>query len=226
MEEEWIKQKECAWARLWEDLEIGYLDTDIVEVLLEIFARPKSFPKSSCSGRIAILDTEYPWTKKETMIVYKKHKPTRLEEIIEVLKRPFSSRLWLSLQGPIYHVYVADLEEAGRILSIAHRAGFKHSGIMVMKNYPMLELRTGIRLDVLVADREKIFLSKSELGIIVNIVNKGLVEAKNRNNRLLKELRLNRPKILWEKAREAIEMYKSNRVYPEYFLEESKRICP
>ncbi len=224
--EEWVRQKECAWARLWEDLEIGYLDTDIIEVLLEIFARPKSFPKSSCSGRIAVLDTEYPWAKRETMIVYKKHRPVKLEELIEVLKRPFSRRLWISLQGPIYHVYVADLEEAGKVLSIAQRAGFKHSGIMVMKDYPMLELRTGVRLDVLVADRDKLLVSENELTIITSIVNQGLEDAKNRNNRLLRELRLNRPGVLWEKAEEAIEMYKSNRINPEHFLEESKKVCP
>ncbi|BEP17124.1 hypothetical protein PYJP_04760 [Pyrofollis japonicus] len=199
---DWNQEKLEAWQRLWEDLEIGYLDTDILDVLVEFFLRPKAFTKSSCSGRITVIDADYPWSKEETATIFKKHEPVKSVEIERLLKVPRSTRLWLSVQGPIYHVYVRDFEEAKVILEAAREAGFKHSGIMVL-GYPMLvELRTGVRADILLADKQEVLIKEERIEDIVSIANDVLAQAKERNRRLLRALRERRPQELWQPARE------------------------
>ncbi len=185
---------------MWEDLHIGYLDEDIVDVLVEIFLRPGLFPKSSCSGRITLIDSNYPWLKEETMTVFKKHTSINLEEVEMILRQRRASRLWLSVQGPIYHVHARTLEDAQELLAAARDAGFKHSGILVLKKYPLVELRTGIRGDFLLATRDKILVSKEALRDIVAVANEILEKAKERNRRLLESLRHRRPQSLWPPA--------------------------
>jgi len=199
----WEEMKLEAWNRLWEDLHIGYLDEDILDLLIEFFLRPRSFTKSSCSGRITVIDSRFPWAKDNSMTVFKKHGPVSMEDIEAVLSRPYARRLWLSVQGPIYHVYVADMEEALEVLRAAREAGFKHSGIMVAGEPMLLELRTGIRGDILLAERGTgPLLSGKGLEAAVKVANEVLAAAKERNRRLLEALRRRRPRELWKPAAE------------------------
>ena len=200
---EWEEEKQKAWQRLWEDLHIGYLDEDILDVLIEIFMRPHSFPKSSCSGRITLIDSNYPWAKEETMTIFKKHGPVDLEEIEAIYDKPVANRLWLSVQGPIYHIDVYSLEEAKTILAAAREAGFKHSGIMVISRHPLVELRTGIRGDILLkTEKGEKLLGRNGLQEAVRVANEILLRAKERNRRLLAAPRRRRPPQPWRPAAE------------------------
>ncbi len=194
----WAERKLEAWRRLWEDLEIGYLDLDIVDILVELFLRPKSFTTSSCSGRIVLMDAEYPWEKDETMIVFKKHEPVALEEILGAADKPIARRLWLSVQGPIIHVEALDIEEAFTVLEAARRAGFKHSGILASTRKGVLvELRTGIRVNIPLREPDSWLVSRDSLQRIVALSNRALREAKERLERLRGELRRIRPAEPW-----------------------------
>jgi tRNA wybutosine-synthesizing protein 3 len=202
----WEDAKLRAWTRLWEDLEIGYLDTDILEVLLELFARPKAYPVSSCSGRVVIVDSEYPWERNDTNLIFKKHGPVSLDEVLEVIEKPFLYRLWLNVQGPIYHVYVADLDEGFNLLEVARQAGFKHSGILSCSGTGcVVELRTGVRMSVLIADSKGFKLTRDQASHVVGVANEILRVAKSRNNALLLALRSSRPSSLWTPAVKALE---------------------
>ena len=135
------------------------------------------------------------------MTVFKKHEPITVEEGKAILGRPCCTRLWLSVQGPIYHVYAYDLEEARILLEAAREAGFKHSGILVPSEHPLVELRTGIRADILLADGNTVIVEGDEkLQHTVSVVNEVLMQAKKRNERLLQALRKRRPARLWEPA--------------------------
>ena len=186
----WKKEKEEAYKRLWEDLEIGYLDEDLLEILLEFFKRPESYTKSSCSGRITLLDGPLPWERRESTIIFKKHSPITVDEIESLLDQPVLYRLWLVATGPIIHVITLTGREARRILRIAGRAGFKHSGIMsISKKGFIVELRTGIRLAVLLKTPRGLVVSREGLGEAVRAANEALIKGKERLNRLLAELR-------------------------------------
>ena len=186
----WRKEKEESYKRLWEDLEIGYLDEDLLEILLEFFKRPESFTKSSCSGRITLLDGPLPWERRESTIIFKKHSPITVDEIESLLDQPVLYRLWLVATGPIIHVITLTGREARRILRIAGKAGFKHSGIMsISKKGFIVELRTGIRLAVLLKTPRGLVVSREGLEEAVRAANEALMKGKERLNRLLAELR-------------------------------------
>ncbi len=189
----WIKGKEEAYKRLWEDLEIGYLDEDLLDILLEFFKRPESFTKSSCSGRITLLDGPLPWERKESTIIFKKHSTITIKEIESLLKQPVVYRLWLVATGPIIHVITLSGREARKILVIASKAGFKHSGIIsISKKGFLVELRTGIRLAVLLKTRSGLVVTREGLDEAIIAANEALMKGKERLRRLLVELRRNR----------------------------------
>jgi len=198
----WDEEKLKAWRRMWEDLHIGYLDEDILDVLVEIFMHPGFYPKSSCSGRITVVDSNYPWAKEDTMTVFKKHGPISVEEVRAVMGKRFAHRLWLSVQGPIYHVYTRSLRDAEELLAAAREAGFKHSGVLVLGEHPLVELRTGVRGDFLLATREASVAAGSALAELVAVANDILRKAKERNRRLLDALRRRRPRQPWSPAAE------------------------
>ncbi len=188
----WTREKEEAYKRLWEDLEIGYLDEDLLDVLLEFFKRPESFTKSSCSGRITLLDGPLPWERRESTIIFKKHSIISLKEIEPLLHKSVVYRLWLVATGPIIHVITLTGREARRILKIAGKAGFKHSGIMsISKKGFIVELRTGIRLAVLLKTRRGLVATGDGLEEAIKAANEALVKGKERLRRLLVELRKN-----------------------------------
>mgnify|MGYP000135472794 CR=1 FL=1 len=186
----WRKRREEAYKRLWEDLEIGYLDEDLLDILLEFFKRPESYTTSSCSGRIVVVDSRMPWERRDATIIFKKHAPISLDEIKGLLKQPVLYRLWLVASGPIIHVVTLTAKEALKVLRIAREAGFKHSGVMSAsrKGY-LVELRTGIRLAVLLKTPNGLVVNEQGLNEAIKAVNEALIEGKKRLNRLLKALR-------------------------------------
>ena len=186
----WLKRKEEAYAKLKEDLEIGYLDEDIIDVLEEIFKRNEAFTVSSCSGRIAIVDSQYPWERKDSTVLFKKHQPIALSEIIDIINQPAVSAMWLVVVGPIIHVSTLTLREAFRILKIAREAGFKHSGILSASRKGItVELRTGIRLAVLLKVKNELVINYEKLEEIIGIANKALMLGKVRLKKLLEVLK-------------------------------------
>lgn len=196
----WRERKIEFWNRLWEDLEIGYLDEDLLPILIEFNMRPKSYTISSCSGRIILSDSEKPWSREETNIVFKKHEPITIDELINVTYKPITKRLWLIVSGPILHISTLDLDEALSILKIARLAGFKHSGILSINKMKgiIVELQTGIRFTQLIKVKNTSLISQSQASILVDIANEILLDGKQALFKLYRELYGNRPKNLDE----------------------------
>ena len=185
--ERWEEAKEKAWERLEEDLEIGYLDEDIYDILKMFFQLPYAFTKSSCSGRITAVDAKYPWSRDGT-IIFKVHRPITLDELHKVLKKPVRQRLWMNVQGPIIHVMAKDLNSAFEVLRLAREAGFKHSGILVANEEGWLvELTTGVRANLLLKDKDKELMIVDESTL--NAINDVLLQGKRRLDALREVLR-------------------------------------
>jgi len=185
----WLKKKEELRRRLLEDLHIGYLDRDILDILLMFFRRKESFTISSCSGRVVVVDAPLPWVRKESTIIFKKHEKIDVSELEGLLKQDAIYTLWLVVVGPIIHVSTASLREALSILRIARKAGMKHSGILSLSRKGVIvELRTGIKLAIPLKQGRKVLVSIEGLNEIVSLVNKALMEGKERLNKLRKLL--------------------------------------
>lgn len=179
----WTKRKEMMFKRMLEDLHIGYLDEDISDLLLEIFKRENAFTISSCSGRIVFVDTQLPWMRKTSTVIFKKHKPITFEELLEVLNKPILSRLWVIVTGPILHISTTTLKEARILISASRVAGFKHSGVISFRRDGIvLELKSGIGFTCAVKSGDKVLVNPT--ADLVNICNEVLMSGKDRLRRL------------------------------------------
>ena len=164
-----------------EDIEIGYVDEDILRLLFLFFELPYAFTKSSCSGRITAVDAKFPWSRDGT-IVFKVHRPITEDEFFRIISKPVKERLWLNVQGPIIHVVAKDMEAAKKILELARKAGFKHSGILVPDEHPLIELTTGVRANLLIKVKDRLVIEPSPE--VVETVNEVLLEGKKRLRKL------------------------------------------
>ncbi|MEM2512199.1 MAG: hypothetical protein QXX61_03585 [Ignisphaera sp.] len=181
----WLKRREEAYRRFLEDIEIGYADKDIVDFIKHIFAKEKIFTTSSCSGRITIVDALYPWLREESYIVFKKHEPVSVDEIIVVIQQQPLHRLWLISSGPIVHFVAVNLDTAYRILQIARESGFKHSGIISMSiDGIVVEIISGTWTSFLLRDGDVWFTNNIDK--IVAVANEVLIEGKKRLEKLFK----------------------------------------
>ena len=181
----WLKRKEELRERLLSDLHIGYLDRDILDILLMFFKRGESFTISSCSGRIVVVDAPLPWVRRESTVVFKKHEPVVVSELEDVLRQDAIYVLWLVVTGPIIHISTASLREAVKVLRIAREAGMKHSGILSLsKKGIVVELKTGVRIAAPLKQKNNLLVSSDKLSELVDIANKALLEGKKRLEKL------------------------------------------
>lgn len=182
----WSERRQRMFRRMLEDVEVGYLDPDIYNLLLLLFGRQESFPVSSCSGRITLVDAPMPWHRRGSTVIFKKHAAVEKTEIEPILSQPPLSRFWLVVTGPILHISALTLREASTLLKIARRAGMKHSGVLsISKRSIYLELKTGVRLTILLKSGS---YEHEHLAEVVRVANEALAEGKSRLKRLYEEL--------------------------------------
>jgi tRNA wybutosine-synthesizing protein 3 len=184
----WSKKKEFMLRRLLEDRDIGYLDEELYDILIEFFRREGTFTISSCSGRVVFIDTQMPWVRKGSTIIFKKHKPVTVEECLDIINKPILHNLWMIVTGPIIHASTASLREARLITSIARTAGFKHSGIIsIRRDGIIIELKSGVGVTQIIKSGNTILVNIDRISELVEICNKVLLKGKERLYRL-KEL--------------------------------------
>ncbi|BBD71730.1 hypothetical protein HS1genome_0119 [Sulfodiicoccus acidiphilus] len=170
-------KKEKAYQRIFKDREIGYLDPDILPTLQAFFSWPNLFTKSSCSGRITVIDAHMPWDRKNSTVVFKDHLGITSNQLDAVVEKGALRKLWLIVQGPIFHVYAKTLDDVWKLLQVSRSVGFKHSGLLTKNsNGYLVEVRSGVRMDHLLYDRSPL----SEFGPVVSVANEVLKRGKER----------------------------------------------
>lgn len=187
----WEELRRKALSRIYHDKEIGYLDPDILDFLMAFYKFSENvFTQSSCSGRITIVDSEMPWDRKNSSVIFKNHLGITTEDVIDIINKGQVRRLWLIVQGPILHLYARDINTAWNILRIARSAGFKHSGILTSNSKGILvELRTGIRMVHLLRSSNDEKIEYQRIDSLVSVANEVLRRGKQKMN-LLKDLLL------------------------------------
>lgn len=186
----WRSRKELMWKRIWEDLEIGYLDRDLLPLLILVNMDIELYTTSSCSGRITVMDSEYPWTRDETSVVFKSHVPITSRELNFIYRLKPHKKIWITVTGPIIHIYSLTAKKAVRVLEVARKTGFKHSGIMHISKTRgiFLELVTGIYVSQLIRTVDSILVEPIKLDVLVELLNSTLLEGKKRLQKLYVEL--------------------------------------
>lgn len=188
--EEWRSRKRLFWEKMWTDLGIGYLDRDLLPLLILVNKDSELYTTSSCSGRITVMDSSYPWSREETGIVFKSHIPVEAKELEFIYNLKPLKNVWINVTGPIIHLYALNLNKALTILKASRKLGFKHSGILNVnkKRGILLELVTGIYISQLARCGDQIIIDKHDLDTLVGMANRSLIEGKLRLHNLYVEL--------------------------------------
>jgi len=184
-DELWSRWRNEAYRRFVEDIEIGYVDPDIVPLIKLIFSKRSIFSISSCSGRVVAVDTTYPWVREDASIIFKKHSPLTLNELISIINTPIRYRCWIIVSGPILHIVAKSLESATKVLNLARSCGFKHSGIISLRRDGIvLELISGTWTSFLVKELDTVLIDLKHAEKLLKTVNEILEEGKRRLQRL------------------------------------------
>ena len=196
--EKWSLRKKHFWSRMWEDYEIGYLDRDLVPLLVLLNRDRDIYTTSSCSGRIVVVDGPVPWIREETSVVFKSHIPVTRLEVDFVFKKTPHQSYWLIVTGPIIHLSTASLRKALDILRKARTAGFKHSGIIHISHARgiFVELVTGVYAAQLLRTQSTSLISELEVEELLATFNNALIEGKKRLQKLYEILRAQLPENL------------------------------
>ena len=196
----WRREKLAFWKRLREDLEIGYLDRELLPLILLINMDAELYSTSSCSGRLIVMDAETPWSREETSTIFKSHVPVKPGDLEFMYTLRHSKNLWLIVSGPIIHISALKAKRAMEVLRIARSSGFKHSGIMHVSTTKgfFVELVTGIHVAQLIKTRDRVVVPKEELDVLVELFNRFLLECKHRLQKLYLSLKSILPKVVDE----------------------------
>lgn len=163
----------------------GTIDKDILPLINRINNSKNYCTTSSCSGRIVLLVEPKSGLKKDVRFLYETHKSTKTKAIKQALKKLPNESVWFRFEPLILHVACSSQEAAQRLLSISQRI-FKHSGIMTLKNIPILEIRGSEFLEVPIASNGKLIISESYIKILTTEANKKHKKNKERINRFTK----------------------------------------
>jgi tRNA wybutosine-synthesizing protein 3 len=184
--EKWSLRKKYFWRRVWEDYEIGYLDRDLIPLIVLLNMDRDVYTTSSCSGRIVVVDGVVPWIREEASVVFKSHTPATLSDVDFMYRTAPHKSYWLVVTGPILHFSTTSIKKAVGLLKKARTAGFKHSGIIHTSSTRgvFVELVTGIYMTQMIKTRELSIVSQRDIEEVLNIFNKALIEGKQRLQRL------------------------------------------
>jgi len=177
----WRAEREKAYNRMARDQYIGYLDHEIRGLLEDIFSIEGYYPTSSCSGRIIAIDSPYPWRRRDSYLVMKKHSEISGNEVKKLAETPVITTLWLIASGPIIHIMARTPGHAMRLLRIAREAGFKHSGLLASsKRGYLVELVTGIWVAIPIKIQSIVLIDLNRAEEVAGIANRSLAEGRQR----------------------------------------------
>ena len=121
------KRRELFNLRLLEDIKLGRVDEDIIDILLMFNNIEEYYTTSSCSGRITIHKGKVYEDKRKHVVLFKMHELSKENELsdclIEVLRE--HRFVWLKVSGFIIHVITNCLENAIALAKLVRRCGMK-----------------------------------------------------------------------------------------------------
>lgn len=117
----------------------GSIDTPIKPLIEVINSFSEYCTTSSCSGRVTIFVERSSDKKNEMKFLFASHAQITSQQVATVMKDS-SANLWLRFEPLIIHVACSSLEAAARLLSLS-RQQCKHSGILSISDFPVIEIR-------------------------------------------------------------------------------------
>ncbi len=180
------QRREVFLKRLKEEADKGLVDFDIKDFLFKFNEKCKDiFTTSSCSGRIILAEAprlSLVKSSHEFKFLGKWHRPVVLREVLELLEKYKPRNAWLLARAPIIHFSAKSIEVGLKLLKIAQNVGFKHSGIISIRDYGevVIEVQADDRIDMPIIIDGKYIVDINSLQDIIDILNETLMIGKLR----------------------------------------------
>lgn len=162
----------------------GSVDAHILELVTSLNAIPDYVTTSSCSGRIVLLSTDNSFDKQNTKWEFVSHNPVHEDLWPKVQSSP-SNQLWFRYEGAILHLKSRDTDVARAFVNLARNTGFKRTGIMSLRNHPVIELTSSEGINVPLIIDGKLMVDENYLANLTTLANTML----SRNHKKLNAVR-------------------------------------
>ncbi len=173
--------------RLKKAMESGEADEPIYYLLNYINSLDNYFTTSSCAGRIILIKIPESGKKKDAKFLFKSHYPVKFEEIYQKLLEvydKYKEKIYFKQEPLILHIAAKDINSAIVMLDIARKAGFKHSGIFLIKEERvMLEVIGNEKIETIISKNKKLLISEEYFRELVEEANKKLIRVMENTRR-------------------------------------------
>lgn len=174
--EKWLDFKTRQMGKYQKALGKMEVDTDIIPLLNLINSKNEFATLSSCSGRIAVLDTPKFGDKLNSKFLGKWHRVVELKEVIDAVNLS-KETCWLITYPPILHIACRTFEIAERLMEVSNNNGFKSC---IISKKGVVEVNTHDRMEMLISINGDKLISDTNLSRIVDISNQKLKRSKNK----------------------------------------------
>jgi tRNA wybutosine-synthesizing protein 3 len=171
----------------------GSIDEKIKNLIERINALDDFISTSSCSGRILLMRTEnitYQKNLCDWIFVTHDYVKDDFEKLWKSVLDSVSEKCFVQLkvEPAILHVACRNLESAEKLLNVARRVGFKHSGIFSISKKIIVEIIGKDLFQMPIVSNNLILITKESMREIINLSNIKLSKNHDMINRLVKEI--------------------------------------
>jgi len=158
------------------------VDRDIIPLLDLINSKECLVTLSSCSGRIAVLDTPKFGDKLNSKFLGKWHTIVKTQKVIEAVNLS-EETCWLITYPPIIHIACKSFEMAEKMMKVTNDNRFKSC---MISTKGVIEINTHDRMEMLIAVKGEKLVNEKNLEKIVEISNQKLSKSKRKLEKLKK----------------------------------------
>ncbi|XP_044528348.1 tRNA wybutosine-synthesizing protein 3 homolog isoform X1 [Gracilinanus agilis] len=171
----------------------GVIDEDVAELVELLNGQEEFFTRSSCAGRILLLDGSTNGCKiqkQNCSWLLVTHQFCAKDDLLSALKKAQGDAV-LKFEPFILHVQCRQLQDAQVLHSVAIDSGFRNSGITVgKKGKTVLAVRSTHGLEVPLSHKGRLMVTEEYIDFLLKIANQKMEENKKRIERFYSCLQL------------------------------------
>lgn len=170
----------------------GGVDVQIQDIVDVMNDHKDYCTTSSCAGRITLIERKSD-KKFDAKWLIASHTPVTFEEVKEKLSSKHD--VWLMQESFILHIFCRTIDHAEQFLQICRDIGFKHSGIIAVKNKIMVETIGNEKVETIVMKDGKKLIDDEYLRVLVDLCNERMKSNRKKMDKFLKLLKVELPKV-------------------------------
>ena len=185
--DKWIRIREYHLKSLNIALKSGYVDKQIIPIINTINSIEYYVTRSSCYGRVLLVDSDSLPKKGNDNILGKYHHPINISDIEKAVHNVSKGILWMNIESTILHVASINIEYAKRLLAIAIKSGYRKSSIIAYS-------KRGVTIEILESNKHTIpvysidsgyLLIHDKLGYIIQQINNMFSRIERKKNEFI-----------------------------------------